>query len=526
MKKKEQEEELMSPMMEFWKKVKAKYPDCLIFFRLGDFYEMFFEDAIVASKILDLTLTGRDCGREERAPMCGVPYHAADGYIAKLVESGKRVAICEQLSDPKEKKGMVDRDVVRVVSAGTRIESELLDEKKNNFIACAVKQEDFFACAWADITTGEFNVSEMESAEKLLSALVNLSVSEVICNDELLFAVKDAPEIERGVLPPFSCYLSSAFTKEAAQKAVKSQFSVPSTDILGLAGHGLCECAAGALLQYLSETQKRALTNISKLHINEESKHLRLDPVAVRNLEILKNTAEGKRYGSLLWLLDKTKTGMGARKLSSMLLSPPLDKREIEERLDAVDELFQATLVRMGVGEMLSEMHDVERLAGKISNGNLEPKDCVLLSKSLAAVPNLKFRLSGFSSPLMKKINDGLADPKELCTLLDSAIKEDATLVRDGNFIKEGYNSDLDFLRSSKADGERTIADMEAMLREKTGIKSLRVGYNRSEQIQQIASAFLFYPPPDACKFRTVYDRRAPRGRREDRRLRGQSPPH
>ena len=211
-------------MMVFWQQVKAQYPDCIIFFRLGDFYEMFFEDAEKGSKLLDLTLTGRDCGLPERAPMCGVPYHAADSYIAKLVESGQRVAICEQLSDPKTSKGMVDRDVVRVVSAGTVIENELLDERKNNYIACGVKSGERFSLAWADITTGEFCVSDMESAEKLISALVNLSAVEVICNDELLFAVKDCPEIERGILPPFSCYLPWAFERPSAEKNLKEQF--------------------------------------------------------------------------------------------------------------------------------------------------------------------------------------------------------------------------------------------------------------------------------------------------------------
>ncbi len=467
----------LSPMMVHWQQVKAKYPDCIVFFRLGDFYEMFFEDAEKASKILDLTLTGKDCGLEERAPMCGIPYHAVDGYLAKLVEAGERVAICEQLSDPKTSKGLVDRDVVRVVSAGTVIEENFLDERKNNFIACAVGCGSF-ALAWADITTGECSVSEMESKDALLSALVNLSVAEVICNEELLFAVKDAPEIERGILPAFSCYLPWAFRRPSAEKAITDCFHA-SADALGLSDREECILAVGALLSYLSETQKHALSNITRLRVSRAGSCMTLDPVAVRNLELLRNSAEGKRYGSLLWLLDKTKTGMGARKLSGMILSPLLDRSGIEERLDAVDELFRATVIRMGLSDMLSGMRDIERLTGRISNGNLQPRDCVALSRSLAVVPNLRFQLAGFSSELLRSIAGQLVDPKEICSLLDRAIKPEATLLRDGGYIREGYNAELDGLRDIREHGSRLLAELEAKEREQTGIRTLKVGFNR-----------------------------------------------
>ena len=469
----------LSPMMEYWKKIKAKYPDCIVLFRLGDFYEMFFEDAVKGSKLLDLTLTGRDCGLPERAPMCGVPYHAVDGYLNKLVEAGERVAICEQLSDPKARKGMVDRDVIRVVSAGTVIEDNFLDARKNNYIACAVKAGDSFAYSYADITTGEFCVSEADSAERLLAQLVNLSVAEVICNEELLFAVKDSPEIERGILPKFSCYLPWAFQLPQAEKQLKTQLAVSSMEALGLERKPLCTIAAGALIAYLCDTQKRALTGIGSLRVAQSGGHMVLDPVAVRNLEILKNTAEGKRYGSLLWLLDKTGTGMGARKLAGMLVNPLLDKKEIEKRLDAVDELCRATVIRMGIADMLSGMRDIERLAGRISNGNLEPRDCVSLSKSLSVVPNIKFQLSGFSSALLHEIATELIDTKELCALLDRAIKEDAGLLREGEYIREGYNKELDELRALKKNSKEVLAQIEAREREKTGIRTLKVGYNR-----------------------------------------------
>ena len=310
----------LSPMMEHYLKVKEQYKDCVIFYRLGDFYEMFFNDAVRVSKLLDLTLTGRDCGLEERAPMCGVPYHAAETYISKLVSLGEKVAICEQLSDPKEAgRGMVERDVIRVVSAGTLIEDGLLDERKNNYIACAVKRSGQYALAWADITTGEFCASSEEDKEALLSHLVNLSVAEIICNDELLLDVKESEEVERHLLPAFSCYLPWAFAAASAEKNLKEQLHAASLEALGLDAKPMAAIAAGALLEYLRETQKHALSNINRLTLSESAGYMTLDPVAVRNLEILKNNAEGKRYGSLLWLLDKTRTGMGARKLASML---------------------------------------------------------------------------------------------------------------------------------------------------------------------------------------------------------------
>ena len=465
----------MTSMMKYWRTVKDEYPDCIVFFRLGDFYEMFFEDAEKASKILDLTLTGRDCGEEERAPMCGIPYHAVDGYLAKLVEAGCKVAICEQLTDPK--KGPVERGVVRVVSAGTVIESDLLDSKKNNFIACCCECEGKFAYAYADITTGEFCVSEVESAEKLLSELYNLSVSEIVCNSEILMTFGKFPQKES--LPPFTCYLPWAFESAHAEKMLREQLNVSGMEALGLEDRPVCVRAAGALLEYLTETQKRSIKNINKLTLFTAGEYMVLDPIAVKNLDILRNNADGKKYGSLLWLLDKTKTGMGARLLSSMILKPLLDRAKIEERLDAVQELFDASVIRMGIAESLSGMHDVERLTGKIGNGNLQPRDCVALSKSLSLIPGLKMKLSGFTSPLLKEILNDLVDPKEICELLDSAFSDNAGLLREGNFIKAGFNKRLDELREKGKNSKELVSRLEAREREKTGIKSLKVGFNR-----------------------------------------------
>lgn len=465
-------------MMEHYLQMKEKYKDCVLFYRLGDFYEMFFDDAVRISRLLDLTLTGRDCGMKERAPMCGIPFHAADAYIAKLVSLGERVAICEQLTEPKPGKQIVERDVIRIVSAGTVTEEGLLDEKRNNYIACAYKRSETYALAWADITTGEFSVSEEENADQLFSTLSNLQIAEIICNDELLMDTKERVERER-FLPAFSCYLPWAFQRAAAEKNLKEQLSVSSMDALGLSEREGAVIAAGALVEYLRETQKHALKNINTLRFTDKSFYMKLDPTAVRNLEILKNNAEGTKYGSLLWLLDKTQTGMGARKLTSILTRPLVDRSEIENRLNAIGELFESTVVRMGLHDMLADVKDIERLTGRISNGNLQPRDCLSLSASLAVIPSLRMQLTGFHSKLLNNIAEDLIDTRSLCGLLDKAIDPKATTLKEGNYIKAGYNEQLDELRSMQEDSSKLILELEARERERTGIRTLKVGYNR-----------------------------------------------
>ena len=469
----------LSQMMTHYLDMKEKYKDCVLFYRLGDFYEMFFDDAVKVSKLLDLTLTGRDCGLKERAPMCGVPFHAADTYIAKLVSLGEKVAICEQLSDPKAGKELVDRDVIRIVTAGTVIEESFLDDKKSNYIACAYLKDKKYALAWADITTGEFCVSEEEDAEQLIATLLNLAVAEVICNDELLFKVKDRAEIERGLLPAFSCYLPYAFEKGSAERVLKSQFNCASLSALGLNGHSGAVSAAGALCEYLNDTQKHALKNITKIHYTDHAGRMQLDPIAIRNLDLVKNSADGKRYGSLLWLIDKTKTSMGARRLTSMLTSPLCEKDKIDERLDAVEELYNATVAAMGIEELLDGVRDIERLTGRISNKTLQPQDALALSKSLSVVPSLKFRLAGFNAKLLSEISSSLADPQKICELIDSAIAPNATTLKEGNFIKDGYDEELDNLRNINKNSKLFAAQMEARERERTGIRTLKIGFNK-----------------------------------------------
>ena len=338
----------LSQMMQHYLSMKEKYKDCILFYRLGDFYEMFFDDAVKVSGLLDLTLTGRDCGLAERAPMCGIPYHAADTYIAKLVALGEKVAICDQLSDPKASKGLVERDVVRIVSAGTVIEESMLEEGKNNYIACLFKLADAVSVAWTDITTGEFLAQEFvgeTAVEDAVGLLVTLSVAEVICNEEMLLASKNVKEVKHGLLPAFSCYLPWAFNVKHAEKNLLEQLGSASLAAYGLAGKDNIVAAAGALLEYLKETQKHSLSVISSIKIVSRDMSMILDSTAVRNLELVRNNSENKKYGSLLWILDKTKTGMGARLLNRMVLSPLHNKEEIEYRQGGVTELVNASVV-------------------------------------------------------------------------------------------------------------------------------------------------------------------------------------
>ncbi len=473
----------LSQMMQHYLSMKDKYKDCIIFYRLGDFYEMFFDDAVKASKLLELTLTGRDCGLAERAPMCGVPYHAADTYIAKLIACGEKVAICDQLSDPKESKGLVERDVVRVVSPGTLTDETMLVEEKNNYLACLFKGEDAFSVAWADITTGEFLVEEFigeNAAEEAIGQLVKVSAAEIICNEEALLATKGLKEVKHGILPAFSCYLPWAFNVKRAEKNLLEQFGSSSLGAYGLSGMDSMISAAGALLEYLKETQKRAVTVINTVKVIKREMSMVLDGTAVRNLELVQNNAENKKYGSLLWVLDKTKTGMGARLLNRMVLSPLHDVEEIRYRQEGIAELVSAAVVRVGLAESLKDVKDVERLTGRISNGNFAPKDCIALAKSLAALPSIRFQLTGFTSPILTKIERSLPDMKSLTDLLTAAIIDPPpALMKDGGYIRDGFHAELDELRAIGRKGAAILSEIEEREKERTGIRTLKIGNNR-----------------------------------------------
>ncbi len=500
----------LSQMMQHYLSMKDKYPDCVLFYRLGDFYEMFFDDAIKTSKLLDLTLTGKDCGLEERAPMCGIPFHASEGYIAKLVSLGEKVAVCEQLSDPKQAgRGLVERGVVRIVSAGTVIEEEYLDERKNNYIICVVKNGDTVSLAWADITTGEFWAEEFcgeLAVEDAVSEMMKLSVVEVICNEEMLLASKGLKELKHNQLPRFSCYLPWAFNIKHAEKNLMEQFKAQSLAPYGLSGNEGMVSAAGALIEYLRDTQKHALANVNAIKTINRNKHMELDTIAVKNLELERNNADNKKYGSLLWVLDKTKTGMGSRLLTRMILSPLKEREEIERRLDGVEELYNAAVVRVALAENLYEIGDTERLAGKISNGNFHPKNCLSLAKALSALPTVKFQLSGFTSTILKEINENIVDMQSLAQLLTAAIAPDASSVmKDGGYIRDGFNAELDELRRYNRGAKELVAEIETRERERTGIKTLKTGYNRVFGYYiEITNSFKDQAPADYIRKQTL----------------------
>ena len=471
----------LSPMMQHYLQTKEKLKDCIVFYRLGDFYEMFFDDAIKASNLLDLTLTGRDCGLEERAPMCGIPFHAADTYISKLVSMGEKVAICEQLTAAG--KELVKRDVVKIVTAGTITNNELIDEKSNNFLGSVYIKNKNIAFAWADITTGEFCTRNFEgdkAASELLDTLVRINPSEIISNAEAAELFNDAPLIIHGVLPKFSLFTESEYNFNNAKNTLEMQFKVLNLSVFGLTDADNCVCAAGALVSYLKETQKHSLININKIKYENPDNLMMLDVNAIRNLELVKTLRDGKRYGSLLWLLDKTKTSMGARKLQNLILSPLGDTSQINYRLDGVESLYKNTMMRQSLSNMLSAVKDVGRITGKISNGNLFPKDCVALRKSLEVLPNIKFQLLGIDSQFINDISNNLQDFSATVDLLSKAIEEEPpATMKDGGYIKFGYNVELDELRSLGKNSKTRIAEIENREKEKTGIRTLKIGYNR-----------------------------------------------
>ncbi len=472
----------LSPMMQHYLQIKEKYPDTIVFYRLGDFYEMFFDDAVKVSSLLDLTLTGRDCGLEERAPMCGIPFHASELYISKLVSLGEKVAICEQLNEPNGKE-LVKRDVVKVVTAGTVTNNELIDEKSNNFLGSVFIKDQQVAFAWADITTGEFfvrNFTGENVLSELLDALVRVNPAEIISNAYAEELFRESPLIKHGVLPKFFAFTESEFNLQNARKTLENQFKVLSFAHFGIEDYNECISVVGALISYLKETQKHALSNITSIKKENASEFMMIDVNAIRNLELVKTLRDGKRYGSLLWLLDKTKTSMGARRLQSWILSPLTDKDKINYRLDGVSAFFGDTRIRQGLSNVLSSVKDVGRLTGKISNGNLTPKDCVSLKNSLEVLPNVKFQLLGISAPIVCDITERLGDFSEMVQLLNNAIADEPPVnIKDGGYIKAGYNEELDNFRNFSKNSKACIAEIENSEREKTGIKNLKISYNR-----------------------------------------------
>ncbi len=467
----------LSPMMTQYMQLKEQYPDALLFFRLGDFYEMFFEDAVLASRELELTLTGRDCGLQERAPMCGVPFHSVDQYVNRLLAKGYKVAICEQLTDPAESNGLVERDVVRIITPGTVIESSMLDEKAPNYIVSLFKDAGIVGLAAVDVSTGEFRVTAVEDrASALLDELTRLGPSEILVNTDMLLAVGPDSPYRKLLSWPSAALPEDAFAPDAALRSLGGRFGESAVSTL----QGAALCAAGAMLCYLESTQKNALSHLNPPSAYELQQYLFIDPAARRNLELTQTLRSQARRGSLLWLLDETATAMGARLLKSWLELPLQSPAAINARLDAVQELKSDLILCDALADQLSAIKDIERILSKISYASLNARDCQALGQSLAALPAVKESLAVCHSPLIADINSRMDPCADLCALLHSAIADNPPMsIRDGGIIRDGYHAELDALRAAYTNGQAIMNQMEASEREATGIKNLRIGYNK-----------------------------------------------
>ena len=470
----------LTPMMQQYMQTKKKYPDCILFYRLGDFYEMFFDDALIASKELEITLTGKNCGLEERAPMCGVPYHSVDGYLNRLVSKGYKVAICEQTEDPSTAKGLVKREVVRIVTPGTNLDTQSLDETRNNYIMSVVYIADRFGMSIADITTGDYFVTEIGDSEKLFDEIFKFMPSELICNEAFYMSGMDLDLLKEKLGISIYALDSWYFDDAICTQTLKDHFHVSAMEGLGLSDFDSGIIAAGALLKYLLETQKRDLSHMTRLSVYTTGKYMLLDSSTRRNLELCETLREKQKRGSLLWVLDKTKTAMGARALRKFIEQPLIDRTEINRRLDAVDELKNEAISREELREYLSPVYDLERLVCKITYQSANPRDLIAFETSLAMMPHVKCILQDMKSPLLKELYENLDPLEDLCTLVKKAIKEDPPIaMKEGGIIRDGYNEEVDRLRSAKSDGKEWLAKLESDEREKTGIKNLRVRYNK-----------------------------------------------
>ncbi|MCI9559206.1 DNA mismatch repair protein MutS [Candidatus Ventrimonas sp. KK005] len=470
----------LSPMMTQYVETKNQYKDCILFYRLGDFYEMFFEDAKTVSKELELTLTGKECGLEERAPMCGVPYHAVDSYLTRLVQKGYKVAIAEQMEDPKLAKGLVKREVIRVVTPGTITSTQALDETKNNYLMGIVYLGEKLGVSAADITTGDFLVTEVTSERSLLDEINKFSPSEIICNDAFSMSGIQLEEIRNRYHFTISSLDSRFFQEESCRRVLQEHFKVKTLDGLGLGDYDCGMIAAGAVLQYLYETQKITLGHMTSLIPYSTGSYMVLDSSTRRNLELLETMREKQKRGSLLWVLDKTRTAMGARYLRTWLEQPLIDRNEILNRQQAVEELNLNYIGREELGEYLNPIYDLERLIGRISYKTANPRDLLAFSNSIAMIPHIKKLLGEFTCENLKYLQEELDPLEELCEEIRRGIVEEPPVsIREGGIIRDGYNEEADRLRHAKTEGKTWLAQLETREREKTGIKNLKIKYNK-----------------------------------------------
>ena len=471
----------LTPMMQKYVETKEEYKDCILFYRLGDFYEMFFEDAKICSQELELTLTGKSCGLEERAPMCGVPFHAVDGYLNKLVSKGYKVAICEQVEDPKLAKGLVKRAVTRVVTPGTNLDTKALDESRNNYLMCVVYTTNAYGVSYVDVTTGDYYLAEFESENQLLDEIGKVVPSEIICNDPFLVSGIDFADLQARLGMVVSAIDAWYFDEDKCYDTLKHHFKVGSLNGLGLDGYSIGIIAAGAALEYLEETQKISLDHITKITPYVSDRYMLLDRATRRNLELCETINEKAKRGSLFWVLDKTKTAMGARMLRNAIEQPLLSKEEIDQRLDTIKALNQNAINREEIREYLGPIYDLERLISKISYRSANPRDLIAFRQSLSMLPPIKQVLNSFEEgTLLKQYGQEMDALEDLFALIDASIMEEPPLtVREGGMIKDGYNEEVDHLRRAKTDGKQWLADLLEKEKERTDIKNLKIKYNK-----------------------------------------------
>lgn len=475
-----QDSRSLSPMMVHYCQTKCAYKDSILFYRLGDFYEMFFEDAKTVSRELELTLTGKDCGLSERAPMCGIPYHAAETYINRLIDKGYKVAICEQVEDPKTAKGIVKREVTRVVTPGTNLNMQELDEGKNNYLMAIVCVGDHFGVSTADITTGDCYVTEIDEERKLWDEINKFLPAEIICNDAFLVSGVDVDDLRNRLHISVFALESWYFGDDLCKQTLLEHFKISSLEGLGLADYDSGVIAAGSLFRYLLDTQKNTMEHMNKIIPYTTERYMVIDSSSRRNLELVETLREKQKRGSLLWVLDKTKTAMGARMLRSFVEQPLIDADAINERLDAVTELNMQAMLREEIREYLNPVYDLERLVSRISYRSASPRDLLAFKMSLEMIPHIKNLLANFTSPLLVRINEQMDGLEDLYTLLEASITEDPPLaVKEGGIIREGYNEQVDTYRNSKTQGKSWLAQLEAEEKEKTGIRNLKIKYNK-----------------------------------------------
>lgn len=470
----------LTPMMQQYLETKKQYPDCILFYRLGDFYEMFFDDALTVSKELELTLTGKACGLEERAPMCGVPYHAVENYLTRLVNKGYKVAICEQVEDPKLAKGLVKREVTRVVTPGTNLNVQALEESRNNFLMCIVYTPTKIGISAADVTTGDYYLTEVEDLGKLNDELMKYEPSEIICNEAFLVSGFEVDQLRSRYHIPINTLEPHLFDDDGCRRILQQHFKVNTLTGLGIEDFPIGLLAAGALLQFLYETQKTDLAHFTHISPYLTNKYMLLDSSTRRNLELTETLREKQKRGSLLWVLDKTKTAMGGRLLRSMLEQPLIDRAEMEKRLDAIEELNEDSVSRDEIREYLNPVYDLERLLSKVTYKTANPRDFIAFRNSLEILPAVKAVLKGFLKEELKGIENDIDGLEDVYQLIYNSIEEEPPVtVREGGMIKDGFDETIDKLRTAKRDGKQWLAELEEQDRERTGIKNLRIKYNK-----------------------------------------------